>query len=58
MESCLWNWTESISSTVFLPYESDLLKDAEIFQSLERHLWHCAELKLPLKLAEYVIYYI
>ena len=43
MESCLWNWTESISSTVFLPYESDLLKDAEIFHTLESDLWNVAE---------------
>ena len=43
MESCLWNWTESISSTVFLPYESDLLKDAEIFHTLESDLWNVAK---------------
>ena len=43
MESCPWNGTESISTTAFLPFEPDLLKDAEISNATERHLWNGAE---------------
>ena len=43
MESCLLNVTESISHIAFIPYESDLLKDAEIFHTLESDLWNVAE---------------
>ena len=43
MESDLLNGTESISSIAFWPYESDLLKDAEIFTALESHLLNGAE---------------
>ena len=61
MESDLLNGTESISIIAFLPYESDLLKDAEIFTALESHLLHGAELFLLselylLKLAEISTY--
>ena len=38
MESCPWNRTETISNTAFLPFEPDLLKDAEISHVSERHL--------------------
>ena len=39
----------------FLPFEPDLLKDAEISNVLERHLWNGAEILalLPLPLAGY-----
>ena len=46
MESCLLNVTESIYCIAFWPYESDLMKDAEIIPTLERNLWNCAELFL------------
>ena len=46
MESCLLNVTESISRIAFWPYESDLLKDAEIFTAMESHLRNGADLFL------------
>ena len=49
MESDLLNRTESISNTTFWPLEHDLLKDAEKFNALERHLLNGAELCLLLE---------
>ena len=49
MESDLLNRTESISNTAFWPLEHDLLKDAEKFNALERHLLNGAELCLLLE---------
>ena len=44
MESDLLNGTESISRIAFWSYESDPMKDAEIFTALESHLLNGAEL--------------
>ena len=46
MESYLLKETESIPTTVFLPFEPDLLKVAEISTASESHLLNGAELFL------------